>query len=85
MFGGNAHHWPQTLEFNLKQDIGGAQVLFDNGASLILVPCKGVASHLVSTVPEIEKYIEPHREIGKFLAMRLKEYNSISKGCSKEI
>ena len=50
-----------------------------------MVPCKGVTSHLISTVPEIEKYIEPHGEIGKFLAMRFKEYNNNHKGWSKEI
>ena len=83
--GGNALYWPENNEFNLKQDIGGAQVLFDSGVSLVLVPCKGVTSHLISTVPEIEKYIEPHGEIGKFLAMRFKEYNNDHKGWSKEI
>ena len=83
--GGNALYWPQNSEFNLKQDIGGAQVLFDCGVSLVMVPCKGVTSHLISTVPEIEKYIEPHGQIGKFLAMRFKEYNDIHKGWSKEI
>lgn len=71
--GGNALYWPQNSEFNLKQDVGGAQVLFDSGVSLVMVPCKGVTSHLISTVPEIEKYIEPHGEIGKFLAMRFKD------------
>ena len=85
LLGGNALYWPQNMEFNLKQDIGGAQVLLDSGVSLVMVPCKGVTSHLISTVPEIEKYIEPHGEIGKFLAMRFKEYNSIHKGWSKEI
>ena len=83
--GGNALYWPENNEFNLKQDIGGAQVLFDSGVSLVLVPCKGVTSHLISTVPEIEKYIEPRGEIGKFLAMRFKEYNNNHKGWSKEI
>ena len=83
--GGNALYWPQNSEFNLKQDVGGAQVLFDSGVSLVMVPCKGVTSHLVSTVPEIEKYIEPHGEIGKFLAMRFKDYNKDHKGWSKEI
>ena len=83
--GGNALYWPQNSEFNLKQDVGGAQVLFDSGVSLVMVPCKGVTSHLISTVPEIEKYIEPHGEIGKFLAMRFKDYNKDHKGWSKEI
>ena len=83
--GGNALYWPENNEFNLKQDIGGAQVLFDSGVSLVLVPCKGVTSHLISTVSDIEKYIEPHGQIGKFLAMRFKEYNNNHKGWSKEI
>jgi len=83
--GGNALYWPNNDEFNLKQDIGGSQVLFDSGVSLILVPCKGVTSHLISTVPEIEKYIETQGKIGKFLAMRFKEYNDNHKGWSKEI
>ena len=83
--GGNALYWSNNDEFNLKQDIGGSQVLFDSGVSLILVPCKGVTSHLISTVPEIEKYIEPQGKIGEFLAMRFKEYNKNHKGWSKEI
>ena len=83
--GGNALYWPTNNEFNLKQDVGGAQVLFDSGVSLVMVPCKGVTSHLISTVPEIEKYVEPNGEIGKFLAMRFKEYNNNHKGWSKEI
>ena len=83
--GGHALHWPHTQEFNLKQDVGGAQALLDSGVPLILVPCMGVVSHLHSSVPEIEKYIEPHGEIGAFLAMRFKEYRSDHKGWSKEI
>lgn len=83
--GGHALEWPHQVEFNLKQDVGGAQVLFDSGVPLVLVPCMGVTSHLHSTVPEIERYIEPCGEIGKFLAMRFKEYADDHLGWSKEI
>jgi len=83
--GGHALSWPHTREFNLQQDIGGAQVLFDSGVPLVMVPCRGVASHLHSTVPEIETYIEPLGEIGAFLAMRFKEYTDNPKGWSKQI
>lgn len=83
--GGHALEWPHTVEFNLKQDVGGAQVLLDCGVPLVLVPCKGVTSHLHSSVPEIERYVEPHGEIGKFLAMRFKEYSDNHIGWSKEI
>lgn len=83
--GGHALEWPHTVEFNLKQDVGGAQVLLDCGVPLVLVPCKGVTSHFHSNVPEIERYVEPYGEIGAFLAMRFKEYSDNHVGWSKEI
>ena len=82
---GNVFNWPHAREFNLAQDIGGAQVLLDSGAPVVLVPCMGVASHLHSTVPEIERYVEPYGNIGAFLAKRFKEYTIEHKGWSKEI
>jgi hypothetical protein len=83
--GGHALEWPDNIEFNLRQDVGGAQVLFDSGVPLVLVPCLGVTSRLHSTVPEIERYVEPHGSIGAFLAMRFKEYSSDHMGWAKEI
>lgn len=83
--GGNSIEWPNQQEFNLKQDVGGAQVLFDSGVPLVVLPCWGVVSHLHSSVPEIEKYVEPYGEIGKFLAMRFKEYETDHTGWAKEI
>ena len=83
--GGHDLNWRDTNEFNLRQDIGAAQVLFDSGSPIVLIPCMGVASHLLSTVPEIERYVEPHGDIGAFLAERFKNYSSSHKGWSKEI
>ncbi|TYB90150.1 nucleoside hydrolase [Oceaniovalibus sp. ACAM 378] len=83
--GGHALEWPHVREFNLKQDVGAAQVVLDSGVPMVLLPCMGVVSHLLSTVPEIEKYVEPHGEIGRFLAQRYKEYNDDHMGWSKEI
>lgn len=83
--GGHAPHWPHTREFNLRQDIPGAQHLLDCGVPLVLVPCMGVASHLHSTVPEIEAHVQPHGRIGAFLAQRFKEYSTDHVGFSKEI
>lgn len=83
--GGHALEWPHQKEFNLMQDVGGAQVLFDSGVPLVIVPCMGIVSHLHSTVPEIEAHIEPYGEIGRFLAMRFKEYETDHVGWSKEI
>ena len=83
--GGHALDWPDTREFNLKQDVGGAQVLFDCGVPVVMLPCMGVVSHLHSTVPEIEAHVEPYGEIGRFLAQRYKEYADDHLGWSKPI
>jgi len=71
--GGHALDWPHQAEFNLKQDVGGVQVLFDSGVPLVLVPCMGVVSHFHSTIPEIDRYVRPHGRIGEFLATRFAE------------
>lgn len=85
--GGSSLEWPNQREFNLKQDVGGAQVLFDSGVPVVNLPCMGVVSHLHSSVPEIERYVEPCGEIGRFLAMRFKQYaeGGDTMGWSKEI
>ena len=83
--GGHALEWPHQREFNLMQDVGGAQVLLDSGAAVVQLPCMGVVSHLHSSVAEIERYIEPCGEIGRFLALRFKQYETDHKGWSKVI
>jgi hypothetical protein len=83
--GGNPHYWPQTRDFNLRQDVGAAQVIFDSGVPVVQVPNWGVTSHMLATVPEIERYVEPSGPVGQFLAMRFKEYESDHLGWSKEL
>ena len=87
--GGHALHWPHTREYNLEQDIGGAQVLLDSGVPLVLVPCEGVTDHLHSTIPEIEDLVAPCGAIGRFLADRFRdiadEEGSDPRGWSKPI
>ena len=83
--GGHALHWPNAVEFNLKQDVPAAQILFDSGVPLVLIPCKGVTTHLHSTAPEIERYVEPCGAIGAFLAQRFKEHTDEHMGWSKVV
>ena len=71
--GGHALTWPDTQEFNLRQDVPAARTVFDCGVPLVLVPCMGVTSHLQTTVPEIDRHVAPHGELGAFLASRYKE------------
>ncbi len=55
--GGQPLGAPDTREFNLSQDIAAARVVLDSGVPLVLVPCMGVASHMLTTVPELERHI----------------------------
>lgn len=68
--GGHALHWRNTREFNLAQDIPAARIVLDCGVPLMLVPCMGVASHLLTTLPEIDRYVRGKGAIGDFLAER---------------
>ena len=87
--GGNMADWPPefrlTAEFNLMQDVGAAQVVFDSKVPIVLLPAFPVTCHLRSTVPEIERYVEPHGAIGAFLAARFKEYRDDHVGWSKPL
>lgn len=75
--GGHQLSWRDTKEFNLAQDIHASRVMFDSGVPLVLVPCHGVASHLITTLPEIKHFVQGQGEIGAFLAERYE-------GCSDD-
>lgn len=83
--GGNAFHWKDTDEFNLKQDIYASRIIFDSGVPLIHIPCMGVASHLLTTVPELEYYLKDRDGIGTYLTDIVKGYCDQSFGWSKVI
>jgi len=83
--GGHAPHWPTAREFNLQQDAAAARVLFDSGASLKLLPCYPVASHLLVTVAELEAHLESHGELGAYLTKRVRDYREQFPGQDKEI
>ena len=55
--GGHVLADPTAEEFNLSQDLHASRVLFDSGVPLTLVPCRGVASHLLTSVPELQSCI----------------------------
>ena len=81
--GGHALHWPDTREFNLRQDLVASRTVLDCGVPLVLVPCMGVTSHLLTSVPEIERHVAPHGQLGAFLASRYKEMRGDHFGWSR--
>ena len=55
--GGHAFHWPENDEFNLRQDVAAARVLFESGAPVVLLPCMGVVSSFITTRWELEHWL----------------------------
>lgn len=66
--GGHALHWPDTREFNMRQDIAGARILFECGVPLIQLPCYGVVSLFRTTEPELEYWLKGTNPLGDYLA-----------------
>lgn len=83
--GGHALYWPSAREFNLSGDPHAARVIFDCGVPLLQLPCWPVVSHLLTNIPELERYVEPCGAIGAFLTERVKGYHAEHKGWGKEI
>ena len=72
--GGHALHWGHTREFNLVQDVPAAQVVLDSGVPLVIVPCLGVSSHLLTTLPELRASIGGTSAAGDYLCQIFTEY-----------
>jgi len=64
--------WP---EFNLRNDIAAANVVFDSGIRLQQVP-SNVYRQVVVGYAELEARVEPHGELGAYLAQQVVDFNS---------
>ncbi|HPG69033.1 MAG TPA: nucleoside hydrolase [Candidatus Hydrogenedentes bacterium] len=83
--GGQPQYWPDSREFNLAQDPQASRVIFDSGVPLVRIPCSTVASHLITTVPEMECYVQGRGAIGDYLVQIFKEYHEDHYAWSKVI
>lgn len=83
--GGHAPYWPDTNEFNLRQDVAAARLILDCGVPLVLVPCNGVTRMLSVSVAELERYVEATGPVGSFLTDRVRTYRANHSGWSKPI
>ncbi|MBC7235139.1 MAG: nucleoside hydrolase [Chloroflexi bacterium] len=81
--GGQPHYWPTAAEFNLQQDIAAARVVFNSGVPLVHIPCKNVAEHLRTTLPEMATYVKGRGEIGDYLYQIYEQYRDDHFAASK--
>jgi inosine-uridine nucleoside N-ribohydrolase len=72
--GGQPYYWPSAQEFNLGQDVPASQLIFDCGVPLVHIPCKNVAEHLRTTLPEMAHYVKGRGRIGDYLYQIYEEH-----------
>ena len=65
--GGHSLAWPDTREFNMRQDIAASRVLYSSRVPLIQIPCCGVASHLITTEYELEHWLKGQNSLCDYL------------------
>lgn len=83
--GGHEHTWPSAREFNLKQDVWAAQLIFNCGVPFVQIPCVNVASHLLTTLTELEAHIQGKSAVGDFLTETVRGYHKDHYAWAKEI
>ena len=83
--GGQPLSYPTAREFNLSQDVNAARVLLDSGVPFVLIPCMGVASHLLATVPELQTYIGGKNGLCDALVELFSAYSTDQYAWAKEI
>ena len=66
--GGTAHSYPDTLEFNMKQDVAAARIVFSCGAPVVQLPCQGVVSEFITNGPELEYWLKGKNPLADYLA-----------------
>ncbi len=65
--GGNALFWHDNCEFNCRQDVAAARVVFGSGAPLVILPCMGVVSAFTTTAPELEYWLRGKNALCDYL------------------
>lgn len=79
--GGHALEWEDNYEFNLRQDIAAARVVFGSGAPLVMLPAQQVVSALATTAPELDHWLRGKNPLCDYLVQHtVDEAESYAKG-----
>lgn len=75
--GGHALDWKDTREFNMKQDVAAARVVFGSGVPLVQLPCCGVVSAFAVGQHELEDQLMGCNPLCDYLASNTIEYMNV--------
>ena len=79
--GGHALEWARNDEFNLKQDIAAARIIFGCGVPVVQLPCMGVVENMRVTKPELEYWFRGKNALCDYLIDNtIEEADSYAKG-----
>ena len=73
--GGHALHYADNHEFNLYQDVPAAQVVFERAKHFVHIPCKGMCTEFITTVPELQYHIGGKNALCDYLLELTANYN----------
>ena len=68
--GGHSPIANNNNEFNFRQDVQAVKEIFSSKVKLTVIPCKGVASNLMTSLYEIEHYLKAENEFCHYLCDR---------------
>lgn len=66
--GGQAHHYSDTKEFNLYQDVAAARIVMGSGVPFVHLPCAGVVNSFRISQPELEAWFMGKGKLATYLA-----------------
>ncbi len=68
--GGHSFLTKNNREFNFRQDLEAVKILFESKVKLTIIPCKNVASNLMTSIYELEHYLKGKSKLGDYLCQR---------------
>ena len=79
--GGHAHHYPDTKEFNMFQDVAAARVVMGSGVPFVQLPCMGIVSAFTVSGPELTYWLKGKNALADYLAENtIHEVETYAKG-----
>lgn len=66
--GGNSVSYGENDEFNMRQDVAAARVVFKSGAALVQLPCRGAVDTFRISRPELLYWLKGKNELCDYLA-----------------
>lgn len=71
--GGHSLLSKDNREYNFVQDVAAARIVFESKAELTVIPCRNVASNLVTSVYELNHHLKDKSELCNYLIERFSD------------